>query len=668
MRLTRLPSALTALTFLCAFDLLLTGCTLQNTAISAPDGVRGSALAGVVYGGQQPISGAKLYLLAVNPTGYGGPGIAPSAANASVSLLNPATTQNAPDNIGSYVLSNSNGSFNVAGDYSCTSGSAQSTASTVALSGSEQVYLYALGGNTGTAVNPAAGLLVALGPCNNPTLKVTLNEATTIAAAYAFAGFASDATHIGSSGSPLALTNLNIAFGNVASLIDTSTGIANPGSTAITTPLQNLYTLADILAACVDSSTASMACPAVFQYAQSSGTTGTSPTDTATAAINLAHNPWPTQAGMDALYGLVPASGAPFPNSLPYEPNDFTLVLAYTGGGLNNPSSIAIDAAGNAWITNYNITNDNLSEFSSNGTPLSPSTGFVGGGITTPDGVAVDTLGNVWLTDITTNALSEFSNLGQPRSAQTGDTGGGLAAPQAIAIDGTNHLWILNPGIIGSYGSVSEFSDGGTPILATPYSSGEPNAPYGNAQAIALDSLGNIWLANFGDSLTEYAPSGAPLSPATTGFIGGGLNGPAAIAIDPSGNVWAANSNSSTVSKFSSAGTALSPSTGWGNETDAQPVAIAIDGAGSVWIANAQNANISEFSSTGVAISPVTGYTNNQLSYPSALAIDGAGNIWVPAGSAGNSLVSEFIGAAAPVVTPVAANLASPYKHPASLP
>jgi hypothetical protein len=43
------------------------------------------ALTGTVYGGQQPLVGAHVYLFAANTTGYGGAGIAGSSSNASVS-------------------------------------------------------------------------------------------------------------------------------------------------------------------------------------------------------------------------------------------------------------------------------------------------------------------------------------------------------------------------------------------------------------------------------------------------------------------------------------------------------------------------------------------------------------------------------------------------------
>ena len=64
-------------------------------------------------------------------------------------------------------------------------------------------------------------------------------------------------------------------------------------------------------------------------------------------------------------------------------------------------------------------------------------------------------------------------------------------------------------------------------------------------------------------------------------------------------------------------------------------------------------------------ISSANGYPFNTGGYNiGGLAIDGSGNMWVT----GGNQVTEFIGAAAPVVTPLAANLGNPYIETASRP
>ena len=95
---------------------LLTGCALTDTATTHSP-IPGPAISGVAFGGSQPITGAKVYLLAANPGGYG---------NASLSLLTSAATGNAADSVGSYVTTSSTGGFNLApsgnADYDCTQG------------------------------------------------------------------------------------------------------------------------------------------------------------------------------------------------------------------------------------------------------------------------------------------------------------------------------------------------------------------------------------------------------------------------------------------------------------------------------------------------------------------------------------------------------------------
>jgi DNA-binding beta-propeller fold protein YncE len=60
---------------------------------------------------------------------------------------------------------------------------------------------------------------------------------------------------------------------------------------------------------------------------------------------------------------------------------------------------------------------------------------------------------------------------------------------------------------------------------------------------------------------------------------------------------------------------------------------------------------VSEFKSNGTAISGSAGYTAGGLDAPQGIAIDGSGSIWVA--NQNSSILSEIVGAAAPVVTPI---------------
>jgi hypothetical protein len=623
--------------------------TTSNT-----DPVPGTALHGSVHGGQNPIVGAHVYLYAINNTGYGGPGIAPSSTNMSVSLLRSAANTTKDTNNNYYVTTDQYGNFTITNDYTCPSSYANT-------------YFYASGGDPGlgSGVNSAITFTAPADACNT-SASTDINEVSTIATAYVFAGYASDPLHVSSSNTALAATGLTNAVNTVANLEDVNKSVAlatTPGLNG-TVPQQEINTLANILAACVNSTgPASTQCSTLFSNATNNGVNAP---DTATAALNIAHNPGPSSTIVGNLFGLqTPTS--PFSPPLSAAPNDYTIAISYTGGGLNSPVPLAIDKFGNVWVGNTATGANTVSEFSPLGVP-NASSPFSGGGIVDPYSIAIDKSGNVWTANITPNSLSELSNSGSPVSTSAGYTGGGLNAPYDIAFDLLGHVWVVNN--VGS--SLSEFSATGSPITTAPgdQGGGINNDPV----SLAIDASGNIWVS---DSITlgalsEFYSSGAsagmPISP-STGDTGGSLNDPWGIAVDPNGNIWAADSGTGAnrISLFGAGGTAISSSLGYTGGGLNIPEGIAIDGAGNVWVVNrATNAtsppypdsSISEFNSSGTAISPSTGYQAG-LNISLRIAIDGSGNVWVT--NATLNTITEFVGAGSPVVTPIVANLLTPY-------
>jgi hypothetical protein len=647
--------------------LLLTGCALGTSGPPTPEA--GAAITGRVMGAQAPLIDAHLYLFAANAgvftpnaTGYG---------NASVSLLTSGTmdTSGGATN-GDYYVTTSvatgtgscplGGCFSITSDYTCTAG--------------EQVYLYSLGGSQGGVANPVGGLLAALGTCPGTAgttndsfssgLYVVINEVSTIAAAYSFAGFATDALHVSSSGTPLAQTGIANAFANAANLVGISTGAAlatTPAGNG-TVPASEIYTLADILAACVNSDpTTSTNCNTLFTNALSGGTIGSQPTDTATAAINMAHNPG---ANVAALFGLAQATGAPWAG-LSTQPNDFTVALNFTGGGLSGSVGIAIDAAGDVWAANeessagVNDGNGSVTELSSLGVPSSGSP-YTGGSLDVPQAIAIDGSGDAWITNEFSSAgvnggngsVTELSSSGAPTSGSP-YAGGGLSTPAGIAIDGSGNAWVSDNG--GT--ALSKFNSGGTAQSGAGYTGGGLGAPYG----IAIDGSGDAWAVNSNSrSISKLSNAGTPIS-SSGGYTGGGLNGAFAVALDGSGNAWVTDYVGNSITEFASSGTPTSgsPYTGGGLN---EPIGIAIDGSGNVWATNRGDNSISEFSSSGSAISPSTkGYgVGGGPNSPYGVAIDGSGDVWVAnVDVSGGGSVTEFIGVGTPVITPICAGLPS---------
>jgi hypothetical protein len=630
-----------------------TGCGVGDQAPASLQTPLG-ALRGNVHGGSQPVVGAHVYLFAVGTGGYGGPGISPSAANKSTSLLGSHNLNGFPTMLDMtsgptggdyYVTTNASGDFALAGDYTCATNT--------------QVYAYVLGGQpTTSTTNSAAGLMAVLGNCTGGTLaaqvpQVTVNEVSTVAAAYALAGFASDAVHISNGGSTAANAGLRNAAANAAQLYDISGTngtvalAATPSGNGVV-PQATIDSLANSLAACVNSTgpSSSQCSTNLFQAVMSSGTSGTTATDTATEAIYIAQNPGIAVA---TIYGNTAGIGTPFLPVLSAAPNDWTIGLTFSGGGLNSPQGIAIDSSGDAWVTN--VAGNSLSEFGPLGNALSPSAGFTGGGLNQPQGVAIDSTGNVWTTN-NNLTISKFLSVG---TAAVGSpySGGALNYPTGIAIDSNNNVWTVNN---SQNAQVSEFSSNGTPKSSAGYTDGEY---YDVPRVVAIDGSGSAWTA-YG-VLEQYAAAGVANSNGP--FRGGGIGTVGGIAIDSLGDIWMANYGSS-ISEFANNGTALSSSTGYTGGGVQYGHGIAIDGAGSVWVSSSTTYNgcVSHFtggagSSAGTALSPSTGYLGGNINVPESIALDSSGDVWVP--NFNGASVTELIGASTPVITPVAAGLPS---------
>lgn len=605
---------------------------------------------GNVFGGRTPIVGAQIYVFAASTSGYG-ISTSGTVGTASTSLLTSGTLDTTPTDstFGDYyVTTDTNGSFDITGNYTCTAGT--------------QVYLYSKGGVTvvGGDDNPQVGLLALLGTCPaSGTLAGTIsyiymNEVSTVAAAYAVAGFAFDPTHIGSSGTALAQIGIANAFANAANLYNLfsppNPNIASSSGALATTPAGNgtvpqtkLNMLANILVACVNSgntaSASSDQCNQLRAYATSDGTTGTlvsspattgfstnAPGDTATAILNIAHHPSNNVSNLAFLQSPSPV----YSPSLSSAPSSFVVELNFTGAGLVNLSSVAIDGFGNVWT-------DGGAKLSSTGAPISVFSRFCGN-----CSLAIDQSNNVWAPP-NSYSISKFSNDGAALTNASLSSNG--YRPGFSAVDGNNNVWV--PG----NSAISELASDGTLLSG---SNGYP----GGGQGTAIDGSGNAWVSvpnNASSSVSEYSNSGVLLS-GSSGFTGGGIYNPGHVAIDSHGNVWLNNGNS--VSKLSNSGTPLSGNNGFtgGNLSGGGADGIAVDGAGYIWISTT-NGTVFELSNDGTLVTLGGYYDPIVTGGAFGVAIDASGNIWMP--SPNDDSLVEVVGIAAPVITPIAAGLPS---------
>ena len=611
-----------------AFLVSLTGCAGVGTVEPTTPVTALGAMVGVVHGGQQPVTGSHVHLYEVGATGYG------SASN------NIITTGDGSDSGGNYVLTDSHGNFSLpAANYACTKPA-------------NQTYLLATGGNPGFADpstnNTAITLIALLGKCGNISSlpDAVINEISTVAAVTAAQQFILDPIHIGSTAANK--SGLVFASGLALDLVPVATGVASIANAAGTgvTPQQKVNTLGNVLAPCINSTgPASSDCTKLFTAVTPSG--GTQPTDVASAMLLLAQNPG---VNVTTLYGL-PNAAAPFQPTLSTQPNDFALVIVYSGGGMTSPQNIAIDASGDAFVTNCPSCSgatgtDSIVGFSATGAVLTGTTGYTTS-IHKPNGIAFDNAGNLWSTNLVSGSTVAQIVKQNGSTVAFAFNDATIKVPQGIALDTNNNAWITNQ----QSSTIVQVLAGGTrtmgPIQRTGFT-----AP----QGIAIDGAGNIFAAGAGSSnILEVNSSGNFVMTIT----GSGLNQPIGVSIGSADNLFSINNGSSSVTVVN--GGTGAGTFGYVGISDANLVAI--DGFGTGWIADCASGCNSPYKGNLIHISsapaPIAaddgsvGLQDPSLNFPVADAVDGSGNVWVTNSKAGT--LTEYLGVAGPVLTPIAA-------------
>jgi hypothetical protein len=171
---------------------------------------------------------------------------------------------------------------------------------------------------------------------------------------------------------------------------------------------------------------------------------------------------------------------------------------------------------------------------------------------------------------------------------------------------------------------------------------------------LMFDSQGNAWVAdNFlygGQSqdvlwdggLSKFAPDGKALSPAITGFTGGGLFRPGfGLAVDAQDRPWVTSFQGDTISTFDTTGKPLSPPDGYNfnGQLGSMQGIIATPG-GDIWALDMTKAQLVHFPKGDPAKGEVLCQNKSRnpldnpckLLAPFALAIDQQDRIWVTSG------------------------------------
>src|ERR1700690_1442983 len=355
------------------------------------------------------------------------------------------------------------------------------------------------------------------------------------------------------------------------------------------------------------------------------------------------------------------------------------------------PAEVAVDASGNVYFGSANFV------FKLDGSGIlttgagTGKSGFSGDGgpdtsarINYPQGVAVDPAGNVYIADTYNRVIRKVTaesgiiTTVAGTGASFGYLGDGGPAAQAwlnrpfgVALDSSSNLYIADYGNLVirkvTNGTISTVAgnnalqpgysgDGASAILA------QLNYPRG----VAVDSSGNLYIADTGNSRIREVTNGTITTVAgngTAGYTGDGItatlaeiNRPDGVAV-VGGNLYIADTSNSRVRKVASgtittvAGNGVSGDTGdGGTATSAElstPAGVAVDGSGNLYIADGQNCRIRKVAGGNIATvaggagggevgGGFWGYAGDggpaslaELYQRGSVAVDAAGNLYI---------------------------------------
>ncbi len=346
----------------------------------------------------------------------------------------------------------------------------------------------------------------------------------------------------------------------------------------------------------------------------------------------------------------------------------------------NNPGAIAVDAAGNSYVADR--SNSTVRKITPAGvvTTLAGLAGVAGtlDGIGSaarfdqPSGVAVDAAGNVFVTDRTAHTIrkitpgGEVTTLaGRPNTPGYLDGTGSAArfsVPVGIAIDADGNLFVVDGANrvirkVTSAGAVSTLA--GSAGLSGNTDGAGSNARFTTLAGLAIDGAGNLYAADTSSHVirkitsagvvTTFAGS-AGLRGSTDGSgANARLNTPFGVGVDRDGNVYVADTLNEAIRKITPDGTVsrFAGAIGLGGNTNGtgasarffRPTALTVDNSGNILVADTGNHTIRKLTSAAVSSTVAGGggnfgsndgiSTSARFSQPRGLGIDSKGNLYV---------------------------------------
>ena len=227
--------------------------------------------------------------------------------------------------------------------------------------------------------------------------------------------------------------------------------------------------------------------------------------------------------------------------------------------------------------------------------------------------------------------------------------GGGYRAGGKAMFDSEGNLWVGDNFTVGWQGQDSlwqghatKFAPNGKPLspITTGFTGGGME---GGTFGAAVDANDNAWLTNYGSkSITVFDKNGKPLTPPEGITFNGRLGLMQGVIVTPSGDVWVVGASKNQLVHFPKGDLTKGRIVCEGYNAEPcksflAPFHLGIDQHDRIWVTNAFAGHVTRFP----AADPSKAEKFNVGSSPSGLAIDSQGNVWVT-----NRLGSGLLGLA----------------------
>jgi hypothetical protein len=215
--------------------------------------------------------------------------------------------------------------------------------------------------------------------------------------------------------------------------------------------------------------------------------------------------------------------------------------------------------------------------------------------------------------------------------------GGGYRAGGKAMFDGDGNLWVGDNFTIGWQGqdalwqgNATKFAPNGKPLspITTGFTGGGME---GGTFGAAVDAHDNAWFTTYGGhSIAVFDKSGKPLTPADGITFGGRLGLMQGIIVTPSGDVWALGASKSQLIYFpkgdlTKGRIVCEGATEEPCKSFLGPFHLAIDQQDRIWVANAFAEHVTRFP----AADPSQAENFYAGASPAGMNVDSKGNVWV---------------------------------------